>query len=139
MPTLKLRAVATLEGERQPEEAGPGCAARRLGRGGPADRVGAGFGQEVQQAMDRRREHLIGQGDAIRHADGRIFYRSNLLATLEQRDVICAGTALAASRSLPFRAAGDGEMGQGVFKQTVTLSSGKFALVENAREFTLVP
>ena len=28
---------------------------------------------------------------------------------------------------------------QGVFKETVQLSSGKFALVENAREFTLVP
>jgi uncharacterized protein DUF3363 len=28
---------------------------------------------------------------------------------------------------------------QGVFKQTVQLSSGKFALVENAHEFTLVP
>ena len=58
--------------------------------------------------MDRRRECLIEQGDAIRHADSRIFYRRNLLATLEQRDVIRAGTALAASRSLPFRATGDG-------------------------------
>ena len=28
---------------------------------------------------------------------------------------------------------------QGVFKQTVQLASGKFALVENAHEFTLVP
>ena len=50
-----------------------------------------------------------------------------------------AGTALAGSRSLPFRAAGDGETVQGVFKETVELSSGKFALVENAHEFTLVP
>jgi hypothetical protein len=66
-------------------------------------------------------------------------YRRSLLATLEQRDVICAGTALAASRSLPFRATGDGETVQGVFKQIVQLSSGKFALVENAHEFTLVP
>jgi hypothetical protein len=64
---------------------------------------------------------------------------SQLLTTLEQRDVVSTGTALAASRSLPFRAAGDGEPVQGVFKQTVQLSSGKFALVENAHEFTLVP
>ena len=33
-----------------------------------ADLVAAGFGQDVQQAMDRRREHLIGQGDVTRHA-----------------------------------------------------------------------
>jgi Protein of unknown function (DUF3363) len=89
--------------------------------------------------MDRRREHLIAQGDATRHADGRIFYRRNLLATLEQRDVIRTGAALAASRSLPFRAAGDGETVQGTFTQTVQLSSGKYALIENAHEFTLVP
>jgi hypothetical protein len=89
--------------------------------------------------MDRRREHLIGQGDATRHIDGRIIYRRNLLATVEQRDVIRAGTALAASRSLPFRAACDGETVQGVFRQSVQLSSGKFALVESAHEFTLVP
>ena len=33
----------------------------------------------------------------------------------------------------------DRTLDQGVFKQTVQLSSGKFALVENAHEFTLVP
>jgi hypothetical protein len=89
--------------------------------------------------MDRRREHLIEQGDAISHADGRIFYRRNLLARLEQRDVVSTGAALSASRSPPFRATGEGEMVQGVFRQSVQLSSGKFAVVENAHEFTLVP
>jgi type IV secretory pathway VirD2 relaxase len=136
---LNIRVLSTFDLERQIEADGATWLDRRLVGRGPADLVAAGFGQDVQQAMDRRREHLIGQGDAIRHADGRIFYRRNLLTTLEQRDVIRAGTALAASRSLPFRPAGDGETVQGVFKQTVQLSSGKFALVENTHEFTLVP
>jgi len=52
---------------------------------------------------------------------------------------VSTGAALAASRSLPFRATGEGETVQGVFKLTVQLSSGKFALVENGHEFTLVP
>ena len=69
--------------------------------------------------MDRRRECLIEQGDAIRHADGRIFYRRNLLATLEQRDVVSTGAALAASRSLPFWATGDGETVQGVLRSPI--------------------
>ncbi len=136
---INIRVLSTFDLERQIEADGATWLDRRLVGRGPADLVAAGFGQEVQQAMDRRREHLIGQGDAIRHADGRILYRRNLLAALEQRDVIRSGTALAASRSLPFRAAGDGETVQGVFKETVQLSSGKFALVENAHEFTLVP
>src|SRR6266849_4351363 len=136
---INTRVLSAFDLEKQIEADGATWLDRRLVGRGPADLVAAGFGQEVQQAMDRRREHLIEQGDAIRHGDGRILYRRNLLATLEQRDVIRAGTALAASRSLPFRPAGDGETVQGVFKQTVQLSSGKFALVENAHEFTLVP
>jgi type IV secretory pathway VirD2 relaxase len=136
---INIRALSTFDLERQIEAEGATWLDRRLVGRGPADLVAAGFGQDVQQAMNRRREHLIGKGDAIRHADGRVFYRRNLLATLEQRDVASAGAALAASRSRPFRAAGEGETVQGVFKQTVQLSSGKFALVENAHEFTLVP
>jgi len=137
---LNIRVLSIFDLESQIKAEGATWLDRRLVGRGPSDLVAAaGFGREVQQAMDRRREHLIGQGDAISHGDGRIFYRRNLIATLEQRDVIRAGTALAGSRSLPFRAAGDGETVQGVFKETVELSSGKFALVENAYEFTLVP
>src|SRR6266699_1168664 len=136
---LNIRVLSIFDLESQIEAEGATWLDRRLVGRGPADLVAAGFGRDVQQAMDRRREHLIGQGDAIRHGDGRISYRRNLLATLERRDVIRAGTALAASRSLPFRVTGDGETVQGIFKQTVQLSSGKFALVENAHEFTLVP
>jgi hypothetical protein len=136
---LNIRVLSIFDLESQIEAEGATWLDRRLVRRAGADLVAAGFGRDVREAMDRRCEHLIGQGDAISHGDGRIFYRRNLLATLEQRDVIRAGTALAASRSLPFRVAGDGETVQGVFKQTVQLSSGKFALVENINEFTLVP
>lgn len=136
---LNIRVLSAFDLERQIEAEGATWLDRRLVGRGSADLVAAGFGQDVQRAMDRRREHLIGQGDAISHGDGRIFYRRNLLATLEQHDVVSTGAALATSRSLPFRATSDGETVQGIFKQTVQLSSGKFALVENAHEFTLVP
>ena len=46
---------------------------------------------------------------------------------------------MALSRGVPFRAVNDGEMIQGTFTETVQLASGKFALVENAHEFTLIP
>src|SRR5260370_23159632 len=136
---LNIRVLSAFDLESQIEADGATWLDRRLVGRGPADLVAAGFGQDVQQAMDRRREHLIEQGDVTRHADGRIFYRRNLLATLEQRDVIRAGTALAASRSPPSRATGDGETVHDVFEQTVHLSSAQFALVEHAHELTLVP
>jgi len=135
----QIRTLSTFDLEAQIGANGATWLDRRLVGRGPSDLAQTGFGQEVQQAMERRREHLIGQGDATRHADGRIFYRRNLLATLEQRDVARAGTELAPSQAVPFRAVGEGETVQGTFKQTVALPSGKFALIENAQEFTLVP
>lgn len=46
---------------------------------------------------------------------------------------------MAASKNLPFRAATDGETVSGRFTGTVQLSSGKFAMLEQSHEFTLVP
>jgi Protein of unknown function (DUF3363) len=40
---------------------------------------------------------------------------------------------------LPFHVASEGERVTGVFTGTTQLNSGKYALIENAHEFTLVP
>lgn len=50
-----------------------------------------------------------------------------------------AGATLAQERGLPFRDAASGEAIRGKFTVTVQLASGKFAMVENAMEFQLVP
>ncbi|UGQ22493.1 DUF3363 domain-containing protein [Brucella anthropi] len=112
---------------------------RRLIHGETADLAPAGFGQQVREAMDQRREHHIERGDATRSREGRIFYRRNLLATLREGEVARVGAEMAESKGLPFRAAADGESVSGKFTGTVQLSSGKFAVVEKSHEFTLVP
>nr|EKT9381584.1 DUF3363 domain-containing protein [Acinetobacter baumannii] len=112
---------------------------RRLIHGETADLAPTGFGQQVREAMDQRREHHIEQGDATRSRDSRVFYRRNLLAILREREVAGVGSDMALSKGLPFRAATDGESVSGKFTGTVHLSSGKFAVVEKSHEFTLVP
>jgi hypothetical protein len=112
---------------------------RRLLNGAAPDLAPAGFGEDVRQAMKRRRKHHIEQGDATRQPDGRVNYRRNLIATLQEREVARTGADMAAAKALPFRAAGDGETVSGKFTGTVQLSSGKFAIVEKSHEFTLVP
>ncbi|EEY3353423.1 DUF3363 domain-containing protein, partial [Escherichia coli] len=107
--------------------------------GETADLAPTGFGQQVREAMDQRREHHIEQGDATRSRDSRVFYRRNLLAILREREVVGVGSDMALSKGLPFRAATDGESVSGKFTGTVHLSSGKFAVVEKSHEFTLVP
>jgi hypothetical protein len=134
-----VRTLSTFDLESQIKADGATWLDRRLLARGPSEIAEAGFGLEVRQAMDRRREHLIKEGDAMRREDGRISYRQNLLAIRQHREIDKAGAKLAASSSVPFRAAADGETVQGTFKRSVQLASGKFALIENAREFTLVP
>src|SRR5690606_3070437 len=78
---------------------------RRLLSADASDLAPAGFGQQVREAMDQRREHHIEQGDATRPRDGRLFYRRSLLATLHEREVARVGAEVAQSVGLPVRAA----------------------------------
>lgn len=104
-----------------------------------ADPVESGFGREVIDAKRRRVQVLIAQGLAERDGKNRLRVRRGLLATLEQREVTRVGQELAERRNIPFRPANEGERIYGTFKETVQLASGKYALIENSREFTLVP
>ncbi|WP_315810811.1 relaxase/mobilization nuclease domain-containing protein [Bradyrhizobium sp. SZCCHNR3107] len=134
-----VRILSTLDLEHQIGSDGATWLDRRLVGVGVSDLSSSGFGEQLHEAMDRRREHHIEHGDAARQPDGRITYRRNLIATLQEREVARAGEELAAKKSLPFRAAADGETVTGTFTGTTQLSSGKFAIVEKSHEFTLVP
>lgn len=134
-----IRVLSTFDLERQIGSDGATWLDRRLVGAGASDLSASGFGEQVREAMERRRETLIDRGDAIRQADGRTAYRRNLIATLQEREVARAGEELAAKKALPFRVADDGETVTGKFTGTAQLSSGKFAIVEKSHEFTLVP
>ncbi|KTT73821.1 DUF3363 domain-containing protein [Sphingomonas sanguinis] len=134
-----LRILSNLDLERQIVADGPTWLDRRLLASQASELSDAGFGQDARAAMERRRNTLIARGDAIRQEDGSVRYRRNLIATLQEREVMRAGEDLAARKGLPFRAAADGETLTGTFTGTVQLSGGTFAIVEKSHEFTLVP
>jgi len=98
----------------------------------------SGFGREARDALARRRQWLIQQGLA-REDGSKIIYQRGMLSTLARREVEDAGKKLARQRGLPFRMAENGERISGTYRQSVQLVSGKYALVERSREFTLVP
>lgn len=49
------------------------------------------------------------------------------------------GVEIVARKALPFRAISDGETVSGRFTGTVQLSSGEFATLEKAHDFSIVP
>jgi len=101
--------------------------------------VQGGFGAEVRHALERRKETLVAEGHAWRTSDGGLRAPRDLIARLERQEIAREGKTLEVQTRLPFHVASEGERVTGVFTGTTQLNSGKYALIENAHEFTLVP
>lgn len=97
-----------------------------------------GYGREVRDALARRQQWLIAQGLATVRGD-QVGYRADMDDVLRQREVRTAAARLSRQLGLPFAEAAAGEPVTGICRRRVDLSSGSFALVENSKEFTLVP
>jgi type IV secretory pathway VirD2 relaxase len=99
---------------------------------------GSGFGGEVREAMDRRLEHLAGEG-LVRRQGQRVIFARDLLDTLRKRDLSAAAATVSAETGLAYRPSVEGEHVAGVYRQRLTLSSGRFAMIDNGLGFQLVP
>ncbi len=62
-----------------------------------------------------------------------------MIANLRRRELFRIASQLSEENQLAFRETQNGEHVEGYLKQRVDLVSGKFAMVENSLEFTLVP
>jgi len=98
----------------------------------------AGFGADVRDALDRRRQWLIASDLADEH-DGAVRYRQGLLAILLRRELLRVAGELSEENGLTFVEAVPGGRVEGVLRRPVDLVSGRFAFIEKSREFTLVP
>lgn len=98
----------------------------------------AGFGAEVRAELDVRRQWLVEQGLG-EEADGRLRLRADLLATLQRRELLRVAGQLSDEIHLPFTEAKSGDRIEGRLARRLDLTSGRFALVEKSKEFTLVP
>lgn len=98
----------------------------------------AGFGAEVRQALDRRADHLVGQGFGERHGQ-RVTFNRGLIDTLRRRELEAAGEKLSAETGQPFNRAGSGEYVAGTYRQRLALASGRFAMLDDGLGFQLVP
>ena len=97
-----------------------------------------GFGRDVRAAQARRRQWLIAQ-EFAREDQDRIVYRANLLGILRRRELVRVAGQLSEELGLSYVETKSGEKVQGVYRRHVDLASGRFAVIEKAREFTLVP
>lgn len=98
-----------------------------------------GFGREVTEAMERRRQSLVNMGHAVRLEAGRIRVSKDLVANLERAEVTRVGRIMAAERGLTFTTAKTGEYISGKLVGSTQLASGRFAMIDDGIGFQLVP
>ncbi|MGH2618368.1 MAG: DUF3363 domain-containing protein, partial [Thermomicrobiales bacterium] len=69
----------------------------------------------------------------------RIVYRANLLALLRRRELNRVAGQFSEELGLSYVETRSGQTVDGVYRRHVDLASGRFAVIEKSKEFTLVP
>lgn len=110
---------------------------RDLARDAPMVRD-TGFGHELREAMEQRRRWLLAEGFA-QEAGGAVIVSKATLQLLQRRELLRVADGMAEEVGKPFQEAAAGSRVSGVFRRPVEMMSGRFALIERAHDFTLVP
>lgn len=134
---VRVELVSPLPLKDLPERDGATWLDQELAGDSPEPLRDSGFGREVRSAVALRRQWLLAQGLG-EEVDGNFTMRPGSLAALRQRELSAAAAQLSGELGLSFVPAVDGERIEGVLRRRVDLASGRFALVENGRDFTLV-
>jgi hypothetical protein len=132
---LRVRILSALDLKRQIGSDGATWLDRELASSNRTELANAGFGREVSEAMERRRQSLVDQGHAVRLDDGRIRAPKDLIANLERSEVNRLGQEMAAARGRAFTTAKPGEYVNGTLVGSTNLASGRFAMIDDGIGF----
>jgi type IV secretory pathway VirD2 relaxase len=135
----RLRIQSYLSFEKLAEAEGVTWLDKELLAKTPTPIAGQGFGAEIKTALNRRRQWLISQGLGQLDEQGLFQPKPKLFDTLRHREYDHATQTLSKELGLPHNAPIEGEQISGTFTKPVTLASGKYAIIQKALEFTLVP
>ena len=101
--------------------------------------VGQGFGAQVHDAMRDRVDSLVEQGLARKRGDQQIAFAPNLLSTLRDRELEKVGQAMQEKIGLAYRSLHDGKPASGIYRRSLDLVSGRFAVLDDGLGFSLAP
>ena len=97
-----------------------------------------GFGMEVRNALGQRADFLVEHGLAERRGE-RVIFAQNLLTVLRAKEIEAAARTIESETGLAHRTITDGQPVNGIYRRSITLASGRFAMLDGATGFSLVP
>jgi type IV secretory pathway VirD2 relaxase len=133
-----VQTLSSLPIERQIRADGATWLDRELVAEAPVSLRDGGFGRETRDALARRRQWLIEQ-ELARAEQDRTIYRANMLGILRRRELARVAMQLSDELKLDYAETGSGDRVEGIYRRSIELASGRFAVIEKSREFTLVP
>jgi len=95
-----------------------------------------GYGDTVKQAENLRRQYLV--SESIIEKTNTVITQTHL-DELESRDLKLASASLEADLGKSFTAHSDGKKIKGTYREAIVRPSGKYAVIERAKDFSLVP
>lgn len=105
---------------------------------GMQDPAGHGFAGDVREALRQREEFLMEQGLARGSGKSLVLAR-DLLRTLREREIQTVAHTIATESGLTLHSLVDGQSISGIYRRSVQLASGRFAMIESGMSFSLVP
>jgi type IV secretory pathway VirD2 relaxase len=98
-----------------------------------------GFGSDVKSALRNRLQWLTERGMVEPTLEGGVRPAAAAMKALSRTEMNQAVAKHSAASGLQAAQLMDGERFEGAYTRPITLASGKFAVFENSKEFTLVP
>jgi type IV secretory pathway VirD2 relaxase len=135
-PTIAVRSDLAIEAQ----VAAPGATwlDRQLVSRERAEVSHIGFGRDVRDALQRRIDHLATEGLARRDGQ-RVIFARQLIDILRQRNLDAAAADTAIKSGLEYRPLKSGDSVAGIYRERLSLPSGRFAMIEDGLGFSLVP
>jgi type IV secretory pathway VirD2 relaxase len=135
----RLRILSYLSLEKLLATEGATWLDRELASKSPAPVIDQGFGTDVKSALRNRLQWLTERGMIEPMPDGDVRPASAAMRALTRNEMNQAVAKHSAASDLQAAQLMDGERFEGAYTRPITLASGKYAVFENSKEFTLVP
>jgi hypothetical protein len=136
---VRVRVLSAFDLDQQVTSDGATWLDRHIVNPNPSPIVGGGFGAQVLDALEQRKDELVRRGQGWRTSAGEFGAKANLIETLRRQEVERVGRKLASERGLAFNSIGEGDTIRGKLIGSVQLASGRFAMIDDGPGFSLVP
>jgi type IV secretory pathway VirD2 relaxase len=135
----RLRILSYLNLEKLVTSEGATWLDRELASKSPSFVGNQGFGNDVKSALRNRLQWLTERGMAEPTPEGDVRPTAAAMKALTRNEMNQAFAKHSAASGLQATQLMDGERFEGTYTRPISLASGKYAVFENSKEFTLVP